>query len=108
MKNNLKKLIAAILVITMVLPGITALAIPILDMSVESVDEFAVQSTVMTEKSTEKNSYDKPKAKNIGFLKVSDIDTIKAKGFGDSSFPILEVNGVVMSYKTAIQWVNNQ
>lgn len=50
----------------------------------------------------------KLKSKNIDFLKVSDEDTIKAKGFGDSSFPILEVDGVVMSYKTAIQWVNNQ
>lgn len=50
----------------------------------------------------------KLKAKNIEFLKVSDIDIIKAKGFGDSFFPILEVDGVVMNYKTAIQWVNNQ
>jgi hypothetical protein len=30
----------------------------------------------------------KLKAKNIEFLIVSDIDTIIAKGFGDSSFPI--------------------
>lgn len=50
----------------------------------------------------------KLRAKNIKFLKVSDEETIKAKGFGDSSFPILEVDGVVMSYRTAIQWVNNQ
>lgn len=50
----------------------------------------------------------KLKAKNIEFLRVSDKDTIRAKGFGDSSFPILEVDGVAMSYKTAIQWVNNQ
>lgn len=46
--------------------------------------------------------------KNIKFLKVSDEDTIIAKGFGNSSFPILEVDGVAMSYKTAIQWINNQ
>ena len=50
----------------------------------------------------------KLEAKNIEFLKVSDIDIINAKGFGDSSFPILEVDGLVMNYKTAIQWVNNQ
>lgn len=50
----------------------------------------------------------KLKAKNIEFLKVSDKDTIIAKGYGDSSFPILEVDGVVMNYKTAISWINNQ
>lgn len=50
----------------------------------------------------------KLEAKNIEYLKVSDIDIINAKGFGDSSFPILEVDGLVMNYKTAIQWVNNQ
>ena len=50
----------------------------------------------------------KLKTKNIEFLKVSDKDTIIAKGFGESAFPILEVDGVVMSYKTAIQWINNQ
>lgn len=47
-------------------------------------------------------------AKNIEFTRVSDEDTIKAKGFGDSFFPILDVDGVVMNYKTAIQWINNQ
>lgn len=50
----------------------------------------------------------KLKAKNIEFLRVSDKDTIIAKGFGDSAFPILEVDGVAMSYKTAIEWTNNQ
>ena len=50
----------------------------------------------------------KLKAKNIEFLRVSDEDIIRAKGFGDSAFPILEVNGVVMSYSTANQWINNQ
>lgn len=50
----------------------------------------------------------KLKAKNVGFLRVSDKDTIIAKGFGDSAFPILEVDGVTMNYKTAIQWINNQ
>ena len=50
----------------------------------------------------------KLEAKNIKFLRVSDEETIRAKGFGDSTFPILEVDGVVMGYKTAIQWANNQ
>jgi hypothetical protein len=50
----------------------------------------------------------KLKAKGIEFIKVLDEDTIRARGFGDSSFPILEVGDVVMNYKTAIQWVNNQ
>ena len=50
----------------------------------------------------------KLKAKNIEFLRVSDKETIIAKGFGDSSFPILDVDGVVMNYKTAISWINNQ
>ena len=50
----------------------------------------------------------KLKAKNIEFLKISDKETIVAKGLGDSSFPVLEVNGVMMSYKTANQWINNQ
>lgn len=50
----------------------------------------------------------KLKAKNIEFLRVSDEEIIKAKGFGDSLLPILEVDGVVMNYKTAISWIDNQ
>ena len=50
----------------------------------------------------------KLKSKNVEFLRVSDRSTLEAKGFGDSSFPILEVDGVVMNYKTAISWINNQ
>lgn len=50
----------------------------------------------------------KLKAKNIDFLRVSDRDTIVAKGFGGSAFPILEVDGITMSYKTAVQWINNR
>lgn len=50
----------------------------------------------------------KLKLKNIEFLRVSDEDTIRAKGYGDWTFPILEVSGVAMSYNTAIQWINNQ
>lgn len=50
----------------------------------------------------------KLEAKKIDFLKVSDEETIKAKGFWNEHFPILEVGDVKMSYKTAIQWVNNR
>ena len=50
----------------------------------------------------------KLEAKNIKFLRVSDRETLITKGFGDSFFPILEVDGITMSYKTAIQWINNQ
>ena len=50
----------------------------------------------------------KLKAKNVEFLRVSDRETLVAKGFSNSPFPILEVDGVKMSYKTAIQWINNQ
>lgn len=50
----------------------------------------------------------KLKAKNIEFLKVSDKEAIIAKGLGDSAFPILEIDGAMMNYKTAIQWINNQ
>lgn len=50
----------------------------------------------------------KLKEKNIKFLKVSDKETIKAKNYSDWSFPVLEVGGTPMGYKTAVQWVNNQ
>ena len=50
----------------------------------------------------------KLKQKGVEFLKVSDKETIVAKGLEDSLFPILEVDGMTMSYKTAIQWINNQ
>ncbi len=48
----------------------------------------------------------KLKQKNIEFDIVDDVDLMKQKGF--MSAPMLEVDGVVMNYKTAIQWVNNQ
>ena len=50
----------------------------------------------------------KLREKGVEFLKVSDKDTIIAKGYGDSTFPILEIDGIEMSYRTAIQWINNQ
>ena len=48
------------------------------------------------------------KQKNIKFFRVSDEDTIRAKGLGNSSFPVLEVEGIKMNYMTASEWVNNQ
>lgn len=48
----------------------------------------------------------KLKNKDIQFLKISDIDTIRVKGYGNSHFPILEVDGVEMSFKTAMQWAD--
>lgn len=48
----------------------------------------------------------KLKQKNIEFLEVNDIKIMEEKGF--MSAPMLEVDGVVMNYNTAIQWVNNQ
>ena len=50
----------------------------------------------------------KLKNKDIVFLTVSDREMIAAKGFSDSSFPILVVDGETMDYKTAISWINNQ
>jgi hypothetical protein len=38
---------------------------------------------------------------------VSDRETLVAKGLKDAHFPILEVDGVMMEYRTAIEWVNN-
>lgn len=46
-------------------------------------------------------------SKNISFVKVSDRETLVAKGLKDAHFPILEVDGVMMEYRTAIEWVNN-
>ena len=50
----------------------------------------------------------KLKSKNIEFAKVSDKEELIAKGYEDFVFPILEVEGKAMNYKTAIQWVNNK
>lgn len=50
----------------------------------------------------------KLKQKNISFVKVSDKNILIAKGFGNSTFPLLEVGGAVMSYKTATEWINEQ
>ena len=48
----------------------------------------------------------KLKQKNIKFIEINDIGIMEEKGF--MSAPMLEVDGVTMSYRTAIQWINNQ
>lgn len=46
-------------------------------------------------------------SKNIFFVKVSDGETLVAKGLENANFPILEVDGVMMEYRTAIEWIKN-
>lgn len=46
-------------------------------------------------------------AKSISFVKVSDRETLVAKGLEDAHFPMLEVDGVMMEYGTAIEWIKN-
>ena len=43
-------------------------------------------------------------AKNIKYNTVSDLSIIISKGI--STVPVLEVNGTIMDFKTAIDWVN--
>lgn len=42
--------------------------------------------------------------KQITYATVSDVETLKEKGF--DLFPKLEVNGEVMEFKQAVDWVN--
>lgn len=42
--------------------------------------------------------------KQITYATVSDVETLKGKGF--DLFPKLEVNGEVMEFKQAVDWVN--
>lgn len=44
--------------------------------------------------------------KGIQYTNITDIELMKSKGF--SSAPKLEVNGVVMNFKEAIEWVKEQ
>lgn len=44
--------------------------------------------------------------KGIQYEDVNDIEAMKAKGFTEA--PKLEVDGVVMSFKEAINWVKEQ
>ena len=48
----------------------------------------------------------KLKEKDIKFIEINDIEIMQEKGF--MSAPMLEVDGVAMSFGTAIQWINNQ
>lgn len=43
--------------------------------------------------------------KNISFEEINDIDVMTAKGFMQA--PMLEVNGEVMDFKQANDWINN-
>lgn len=48
----------------------------------------------------------KLKQKNISHEEVNDIDVMKAKGF--MSAPVLEVDGVVYSFKEAVNWIKEK
>lgn len=45
-------------------------------------------------------------AKNIKYNTVSDIGIIISKGI--STVPVLEVNGTIMDFKTAVEWINER
>ena len=44
--------------------------------------------------------------KGVVYDTVNDIEAMKAKGFNEA--PKLEVNGVVMGFKEAVEWVKEQ
>jgi hypothetical protein len=44
--------------------------------------------------------------KGIQYDNITDIEVMKAKGFTEA--PKLEVNGVVMSFKQAVEWLKGQ
>lgn len=48
----------------------------------------------------------KLKQKNIEFEENTDVESMKAKGFQEA--PKLEVDGVVMDFKDAVDWVKEQ
>lgn len=48
----------------------------------------------------------KLKQKGILFEEVNDIDVMKEKGF--MSAPVLEVDGTVYDFKSAVEWVKEQ
>lgn len=45
-------------------------------------------------------------AKNIKYNTVSDVGIIISKGI--STVPVLEVNGTIMDFKTAVEWINER
>lgn len=44
--------------------------------------------------------------KDIEYETVGDIEVMKAKGFNEA--PKLEVNGVIMGFKEAVDWIKEQ
>lgn len=42
----------------------------------------------------------------ISYTEINDVDLMKEKGH--LSLPVLEVDGVSMDFKTAVEWVNEQ
>ena len=44
--------------------------------------------------------------KNIHYTSVNDIEIMKSKGFEDA--PKLEVNGIIMDFKQAVDWIKEQ
>lgn len=47
----------------------------------------------------------KLKAKNIEYEEVNDVEAMKEKGI--VTVPVLEVDGEVMDFKAASDWINN-
>lgn len=47
----------------------------------------------------------KLKAKNVGFSEVSNVEIMKSKGF--TNVPMLDVDGIVMDFISANEWVNS-
>jgi glutaredoxin len=44
--------------------------------------------------------------KGIKYENIADVEVMKAKGFQEA--PKLEVNGVVMNFKEAVDWIGEQ
>lgn len=47
----------------------------------------------------------KLKAKKVEYKEITDTEVMAEKGF--MSVPVLEVNGKIMNFKNAVEWVNN-
>lgn len=44
--------------------------------------------------------------KGVQYENISDIEVMKAKGFTEA--PKLEVDGTIMDFKTAVEWIGEQ
>lgn len=44
--------------------------------------------------------------KGIKYKNISDVEVMKTKGFTEA--PKLEVNGIIMDFKEAIEWIGEQ